>query len=192
MASQSARIGIAEAELYPHFAINGLLEWRSQDGTDLFTSKSIAGSIGPAFSWNILNYGRITNGIDLEKGKFEELVYTYQQTVLTAAREAEDSISGFLTWQDQEAQLRLGAESLAEAQRLCKLEAPQGGPDYNRLYLILLEKTQRDNQWANSQGQVCQSLIGIYQALGGGWEIRLAPTGQVVVSAKAEPSTVKK
>ncbi len=173
VAAQSARIGIAESELYPHFGLNGVLEWQSQNGSNLFTADSLAGSVGPTFVWNILNYGRLQNGIAVERGKFEELVYTYQQTVLTAAREAEDAISGYLTWQDQEINLREGVKALAEAQGLCQLEAQQGGKDYNRLYVVLLEKTRQDNQWVDSKGQICQSLIQIYQALGGGWEIRL-------------------
>ena len=59
--AQSARIGIAESDLYPHFAINGLIEWRSTDFANLIGPGSTAGTIGPGFSWKILNYGRIRN-----------------------------------------------------------------------------------------------------------------------------------
>jgi len=59
-------------------------------------SGSIAGFIGPAFRWDILNYGRIENNVRVQEARFHELVYAYQDTVLRAGREAEDAAVGFL------------------------------------------------------------------------------------------------
>jgi outer membrane protein TolC len=58
-AAQSAEIGVAEAEFYPHIAINGTWEYSAEFFKNLWTSKALAGSVGPTFTWNILNYGRI-------------------------------------------------------------------------------------------------------------------------------------
>ena len=43
-AQQSARIGIAEAELYPHIAITGAIGLQAQDFSELFSSQSLAGT----------------------------------------------------------------------------------------------------------------------------------------------------
>jgi len=40
--------------------------------------------IGPSFQWNVLNYGRILNGVRLQDAKFQEFLATYQNSVLTA------------------------------------------------------------------------------------------------------------
>jgi NodT family efflux transporter outer membrane factor (OMF) lipoprotein len=81
-AAQSARIGVAEAEFYPHIAITGTLGYSAKHFPNLFRSQALNGEIGPSFQWNILNYGRIRNGVRYEDARFQELVAAYQQTVL--------------------------------------------------------------------------------------------------------------
>ena len=95
VAAQSAQIGVAEADLYPAFGINGVLDWQAETLGDVFSPGSLAGSIGPGFSWNIFNYGRIQNSVRLQDAKFQQAVYSYQNTVLKAQRETEDAIVGF-------------------------------------------------------------------------------------------------
>src|SRR5262249_5851207 len=102
VAAQSARIGIAESDLYPHFFLNGTIGVEAEQFGNLFhTPASLIGTIGPAFRWDVLNYGRILNNIRVQDARFQELAFFYQQSVLQAGREAEDSIIGFLTSQEQ-------------------------------------------------------------------------------------------
>src|SRR5262249_58598337 len=101
VAAQSARIGVAEADLYPTFFINGELGWEAQDLSKLFDSKSFFGTIMPQFRWNILNYGRIVNNVHLQEARTQELIATYQNRVLTAAREVQTALRGFLRSQEQ-------------------------------------------------------------------------------------------
>src|SRR5439155_462555 len=58
-AAQSAEIGVAEAEFYPHISITGTIGYSSERFKNLFRSPALAGTFGPSFQWNILNYGRI-------------------------------------------------------------------------------------------------------------------------------------
>src|SRR5262249_34227626 len=58
IAAQNAQVGVAEADWYPAFFINGTIGYEAKDLSKLFTSRSFTGQIGPAFQWNILNYGR--------------------------------------------------------------------------------------------------------------------------------------
>jgi NodT family efflux transporter outer membrane factor (OMF) lipoprotein len=87
IAAQNAQIGVAEADWYPAFFINGSFGYEAKDLAKLFGSKSFTGQVGPAFQWNILNYGRILNNVRLQDFKTQELVAVYQQNVLAAARE---------------------------------------------------------------------------------------------------------
>ena len=94
-AAQAEAIGIAEADLYPSFFINGSLGYSAQFFPDLFRNTAFTGSVGPSFQWNVLNYGRIVNNVRLQDARFQELVTIYQQTVLTASQEVEDGIVAF-------------------------------------------------------------------------------------------------
>jgi outer membrane protein TolC len=62
-------IGIAEAELYPAFTINGSIFLQASQFNDLFNSSALAGNVGPSFSWNIFNYGRLRNLIAAEEAR---------------------------------------------------------------------------------------------------------------------------
>jgi hypothetical protein len=47
--------------------------------------------------------------------------------------------------------------------------------DFNRYAVIQQTLIQQLDLWAQSRGQIALSLIDVYRALGGGWQIRLAP-----------------
>ena len=100
-AAQGEQIGIAEAQLYPAFFITGTLGWQAENFPDLFTPGGLNAGVGPAFQWNILNYGRIRNNMRVQDARFSELVTAYQNTVLRANAEAEDGLVAFLRSQER-------------------------------------------------------------------------------------------
>ena len=142
--------------------------------TELFEPASVGGAVGPAFVWNILNYGRIKNAVRQQQALFEEAVFNYQDTVLKAQREAEDSIVGFLKTQDQTEQLQLAVKDIQELNSVLLTQANAGATDFNRVFVVQAATTAQQNSLAASQGEIAQNLIRIYRALGGGWQIRLA------------------
>ena len=101
MASQSARIGVAKADLFPHFALFGTIGFTSASSGDFFTSDSLQAFGGPGFAWDIFNYGRIKNSVRVQDAVFQQLVVNYQNTVLQAAQEVEDAIVAFLRTQEE-------------------------------------------------------------------------------------------
>ncbi len=186
VAAQSAQIGVAESELYPHFALNGVLQWQSKDLSDLFEPASVGGVAGPSFVWNILNYGRLRNSVRQQQALFEQAVYSYQDTVLKAQREAEDAIVGFLKSQDQTEQLRLAVQDISDLNAVLLTQANAGATDFNRVFVVQAAATVQQDSLATSQGQIALNLIRIYRALGGGWQIRLqAPAVNAVTELPA-------
>ena len=96
VAAQSARIGIATADLYPRLSIVGGLGYEAANFSNLFSPGSLIGIIGPSLQWNILNYGRIVNGIRVQDALFQTAAVDYQNAVLNAGREVEDSLVLYL------------------------------------------------------------------------------------------------
>ena len=113
-AAQSAQIGIAEAEFYPHIAINGTIGYSAQNFRNLFQQQALAGNVGPSFTWNILNYGRLVNNVRLQDARFQELVATYQNTVLSAGQDVENGLVTFLRAQQR---AKSQAASVADAKK---------------------------------------------------------------------------
>jgi NodT family efflux transporter outer membrane factor (OMF) lipoprotein len=175
VAAQSARIGIAVSNLYPRISLIGAIGYEAQNFGDLFSSKSFIGSIGPSLRWDILNYGRLLNGIREQDALFQTLAIDYQNLVLTAGREVEDGLVFFLRSQSQTRQL---AESAAQA-KIAAEEAVTLSKDVkfdlNRAFVTSNFLVQQQDKLAQARGNIAQGYIQIYKAIGGGWEMRLAP-----------------
>ena len=194
-AAQSARIGIAKADLFPRITLAGFVGFSTSDAggiqsndaslSDIFDGDSFTGFIGPSLRWPILNYGRVTNNVRVQDARFQQLVVNYQNTVLRAYQEVEDSLVAFLRAQDRTQFL---TDSVAASRRsvdLSLLQYREGLVDYIRVldaqsFLV----TQQDRQ-AESRGAIARNLIGTYKALGGGWETR-NPNASVPVQVQEE------
>jgi NodT family efflux transporter outer membrane factor (OMF) lipoprotein len=177
VAAQSAQIGVAEADLYPTFFINGTLGWEAQDIAKLFEPQSFMGTIMPQFQWNILNYGRITNNVHLQDARTRELIATYQNKVLTAAREVQTALRGFLRSQEQAADLARSTTAAMAATQIEEKRYYDIKADVNRLFTLESSQVQQQDNQAVAQGNIALDLIAVYRALGGGWEIRCGDGG---------------
>ena len=172
VASQSEQIGIALVDLYPAFTITGEFVLESEKLNDLFRSASSAGSVGPGFQWNLLNYGRIINNVDLQKYGLQELITSYQDTVLTANQEVEDAMVAFLQTQERYRALDKSVTATEEALKLLTLSFDEGEIDFSAVFLLQGALVGSQNELAQVQGDIVTSLINLYKALGGGWEVR--------------------
>lgn len=188
VAAQSAMIGIATSELYPSFSISGTIFLDAMNFKDLFDADSIAGSVGPSFRWNILNYGRLTNNIRVQEARFQQLVVQYQNVVLRANAEAENAIVGFLKAQQQAKSLSRSTDAARESVELVSNQYRQGIVDFNRVFNSQIFLTQQQDQLAIAQGAIAQNLIQLYKALGGGWQIRLSNVAPQPLAASGEPT----
>jgi NodT family efflux transporter outer membrane factor (OMF) lipoprotein len=173
LASQSAKIGVTTADLYPRIGITGTIQVEAENLGDLFSPTAFAGLIGPGIRWNILNYGRIVNSIRAEDAVFQRLAYEYQQTVLSANQEVEDAIVAFLNSQDRVRSLQESVDSARKSLNLIVDQYKAGQTDFNRLFLQQTQLVLQQDGLAEAQGERARNLIAVYKALGGGWQIRL-------------------
>ena len=175
--AQSARIGVARADLYPAFSLNGFFGFLTSDVgaatlSNLFHWGSRTGQIGPAFQWNLFNYGRIKNNIRVQDARLEQLLTAYQNAVLKAQQEVEDALIAFLRSQDRAAFL---AESTAAARRsldLAVLQYREGTKDFTTVLVAEQALLNDQDNLTATLGNISISLVGVYRALGGGWEGR--------------------
>jgi NodT family efflux transporter outer membrane factor (OMF) lipoprotein len=171
-AAQSADIGVAEAEFYPHIAINGTWLYSAEFFKDLWKQTALNGNIGPTFTWNILNYGRILNNVRLQDAKFGELVATYQNTVLSAAQDVENGLVTFLQAQ-QRARFQAGSvKDAEEAVQIAVAQYKAGTIDFTRVTQLEQNLVTQQDTLAQAQGEIVTGLVQVYKALGGGWQIR--------------------
>ena len=176
-AAQSARIGIAEASLYPSFSLLGSIGFTTSDTgqsdlNELLKSDSFGYTLGPSFAWPILNYGRLKNNVRVQDARFEELVVNYQNTVLEAAREVEDSLAGFLGAKAATGFLSDSVKSAQRSVELSLIQYREGAVDYQRVLDSQQSLLEQQDQYTNARGNIVLNLVATYKALGGGWQIR--------------------
>ncbi len=173
-AAQGALIGVAQADLYPHFAIGGSIGFAAGNGNGLFGGDSLVGFFTPfSFRWDIFNYGRIKNNVRVQDARFEQLLVTYQNKVLEAAREVEDGLVGFIRSQQQEKFLADAAQAADRATQLSLLQYREGLTDYTRVLNTQQLLVAQQDSLASSRGDIVRYLIAVYKSLGGGWQSRV-------------------
>jgi NodT family efflux transporter outer membrane factor (OMF) lipoprotein len=173
-AAQSAIIGIAKADFYPRLSLLGSIGLQADNADSLFdTSGSVAGFIGPAFQWDILNYGRLENNVRVQEARFRQFVVAYQESVLRAGREAEDAAIAFLKAQERARYLDSSVAAAARTVEITNDQYREGVIDFTPVFLFEGTLAEQQDQLAVAQGQIALSLVDLYRALGGGWEMRL-------------------
>jgi NodT family efflux transporter outer membrane factor (OMF) lipoprotein len=178
-AAESARIGIAEADLYPRFFLMGEIGVQASDAAKLFAPGSLFYKAGPGFAWSILNYGRIANNIRAQDARFQQALVNYENTVLKAAQEVEDALIGFLKTQESTASLQKSVEAARRSVEISLIQYREGADNFQRVIDSQRDLLRERNRLAQSRASIATNLIAVYKALGGGWEVR---DGQPIIS----------
>jgi outer membrane protein TolC len=137
----------------------------------------LLGAVFPTFTWNILNYGRIKNNVRLQIAKTQELIATYQNTVLSAGREVQTPLRGFLKSREQAEDLDKSVKAATAATELGLQQYRTGTIDFNRVFNLETTQVQQQDQQAVAAGNIALNLVSVYRALGGGWELRCQREG---------------
>lgn len=190
LAAQSAKIGIAEAELYPHISLVGQVGLEAQNFRDLLGASSLVSAVGPSFRWNILNYGRLKNRISSEVEAFRRLYYAYQQASLEAYREAEDAQVSFLNGYARLDAIDRASAATLEAARIGHASYAEGATELDRVLRLQNAHLLAETEAASARGDIAMSLVKVYLAMGGGWSnecnaTRFCPTPPTPVFEQA-------
>ena len=176
-ASQSALIGVAVANMYPAFSLAGAFGFASTNLgpsslSDMFLWQNRVAQAGASFFFPLLNYGRLINQVRVQDAVFEQSVLNYQNTVLTAQQEVEDGLSAFWTSREALANLDTASTAAVRSTKLSLLQYKAGETTYTTVITSEQSELSIEDSVASTKGNVALGLIGVYRALGGGWEIR--------------------
>ncbi len=173
LAAATSRIGEAEADLLPKFSITAALGFDSSRPKALFDWSSRYWAVSPGVSWPIFDAGRICFNIKVRDEQQKQAADAYQQSVLTALKDVEDSLSNYRTEQLRHAALVDAQSAAHQAVDLAKQQYAQGITDF--LTVLDSERAEFATQdsVAQSERAISTDLISLYKALGGGWEVMM-------------------
>jgi multidrug efflux system outer membrane protein len=169
LASQTARIGVATAELYPKLKLSGAIGVDALTFRGLFNASSTASSGSVGLSWRIFDAGAVRQNIEIQSTLQEQYLTAYESAVLAALEEAENAILAYA--QEQKKRQSLGeavrwAEAAAE---LTQIKYRTGLIDFTTVLETERSLLSFRNQLVQSEGSVVMNLVKLYKALGGGW-----------------------
>lgn len=169
LAAQTARIGVAAAELYPKLKLSGAIGLDALSFSGLFNIGNATSSGSSGVTWRIFDAGAIRRNIEVQSALQEQYLIAYESAVLVALEEAENAISAYAQEQRRRQSLGEAARSAAEAVELAKIKYQTGLTDFGTLLEAERSLLSFRDQLAQSDGAVATNLIKLYKALGGGW-----------------------
>ncbi|MFC1719925.1 efflux transporter outer membrane subunit, partial [Pseudomonadota bacterium] len=169
LAAQSAEVGIATAALYPSFSLAGFFGLQSGSLSDLFKGSALAWGIQSPVQWNLFNGGIVRSNIQLQNAILEQRLLQYEQQVLKAIQEVENTLAAYNLNQVRVEHLARASAATEEAVNLVLVQYNTGLTDFNNVVVTQRDLLEQQDQLIAARTDVEAALVALYKALGGGW-----------------------
>lgn len=170
LAAQTARVGVAMADLYPRLTLSGSI------GLESLSSNSVSSGIlslagGPGISWAIFKGGAIRQNIEVQSALQEQALIQYEAAVLGAIEEVENALVAYAEVQQRRQALSEATRAAQKAALLAEHKYEAGLTDFTNVLDAQRSLLSFQEQLAQSNGAVTGNLVRLYKALGGGWTL---------------------
>lgn len=169
LAASTANIGVATADLFPRVTFTGEVGFAVKDLDDAGHSVGETFGYGPGISWAALDLGRVNARIAQSKARRDGSLALYEQTVLRALEETENTLVAYGRSREQLDHLRDSVTASDRAAELARIRYEGGASSF--LDVLDAERSQLEAQDRLVQARTgsATGLIALYKALGGGW-----------------------
>jgi len=169
LAAQTARIGVATADLYPKFTLSGSIGLEAFSLSNLSSSGAWSLSGGPRITWAIFKGGAIRQNIEVQSALQEQALIQYEATILSALEEVENALVAYAEVEQRRQSLSEATQAAQKAVDLAQHRYQAGLTDFNNVLDAQRSLLSFQEQLAQSEGTVTSNLVRLYKALGGGW-----------------------
>lgn len=171
----TANIGVAVAQLFPQFTLNGSILTQGNTLEKLGDWGFHTWSFGPSMNWPIFQGGATIGNIRLQTAVQQQSMLQYQKTVLTALQDVENALVAFTEEQDRRTALEDAVNFNRQAVDVSMRLYTQGQTDFLNVLNAQRSLFAVEDALAQSERTVATNLVALYKALGGGWEVPLPP-----------------
>ena len=169
IAADTARIGVAMADLYPDISLAGSASLAGPL-KDIANPISFGFSLGPLLSWTFPNRPVVKARITAAGAQVDADIAGFDSTVLTALRQTETALETYARDRDEAAALGRARDSAAlSAQQAGKLFR-FGRGDFLSLLEAQSQLAQAEAADAAQRARLADDQIAVFVALGGGWQ----------------------
>jgi outer membrane protein, multidrug efflux system len=166
----NANIAAARAAFFPTINLTADGGYESPALATLLSPASRVWSLGAGLTQPIFQGGALLGGYSLVKAQYQELLADYHKAVISALANVEDALIAVQQTAEQVTRQQQATEQARKAYRFAQAQMRAG--TINVLTLLNTETTLFTAEDALAQAKYAhlQSLVSLYQALGGGWQ----------------------
>lgn len=170
LAAATAQAGVAAAERFPRFAIPLSLGSAASLIGDLFSRASATWSLGAGVSQSLYDGGRASAGLRAAEAGVRAQRLAYERSLRGAFQDVEDALAGLNAERERQASLSAAVRDSAIAEERATRLYRNGLLGYLPVLVAQRATHQARDALALNALARSQHAIGLYKALGAGWE----------------------
>lgn len=168
LAAATARIGVAQAQLYPSLGISGNIGTTSNAFSDLFSL--ITGGVFANVAQTIFDGGRLQSQVRSQKAATDAAFAAYKQSVLNALEDVENAMAQLTSARARKSEFAVAYDASNNAAILARSQYQAGLTDFQTLLTSESTLLNARNSLASAQSDEVLAIAQLYNALGGGWQ----------------------
>lgn len=169
LVAQTERIGVAVAMRFPTLSLTGLLGVASPDISQLFVPGAVLGSVTGQLAAPVFQFGQNKRRVEAERALAKQFGYQYEQTVLEAFAEVENSLAEIRTYTNEYEARQQQVEATEKSLMLSKALYDNGYTSFLQVLDAERELYYSEFEKSLSLENQLRSSVRLYKALGGGW-----------------------
>lgn len=185
LASASARIGVATADLFPRFTLGGLIGTQALGLGSMFERDSETRLISLGIDGSFLDVARVRARIAAANADAAGRLADYEGTVLRAMEETENALVRLSRTQVENAYLNEAALASRRAADTARLQFDGGAISVLDVLDAERSRLEAEDLLARSSTRKATALVAVYKALAGGWP-------QAIPAAQGEAYAARK
>lgn len=171
LAVATANVGVAVASFFPTFTLIGDDGFQSLKLKNLFDAKSTTWAYSGDIAIPIFQGGNLTGNLRVTKAQQKRAALIYQQSVLTSVKEAETAIKQYEGETKRTEALELSEKRYLAIKDLTEERFEKGLVGKLDLIESKVQLIQADDDLLQGKTSKLLTLITLYKALGGGWQL---------------------
>ena len=168
LASATAQVGVATADLYPTITLGGSANFFRND--QVRGSDSLSFSLGPLISWNFPNMSVARARVRQAEAGQEASLARFDGSVLNALKQVEQALAEVASQQDRLTALAEARGRSEKAFEFAELRYRAGSVGYLDVLVSQREWLAARRAYSDALQRLSSARVDLFRALGGGWQ----------------------
>lgn len=167
LAAANARIGVAAADMFPHFTLGGLLGSVALDSSDLFTDSTESRRVTLGVDWTFLDFSKVQARIDAADAASRAALADYQLALLVALEDVENRLVYYDRIQKRTDRLQAAEVQAMRAVELARKRFESGLISYFEVLTAEQEVVTARDLAVRSRTEELVAMADVYRTLAG-------------------------